>query len=122
MDEIMKFNILTLAGDVRATVEIPCVEEAPDDVKLGFAVIEAAKDQLDLSGTNLAGADLSQTTLRDVIFTDANMQGVNFQDADLSGSDFSGCDLRGADMVGAILMGSNLRGAHMGRERPRMVG
>lgn len=118
----MKYDIHTIAGEVRATVEIPCREDAPDDVKLGFAVIEAAAIKADLSGTNLAGADLSQASLREVIFTDANLQGVNFQDADLSGSDFSGADLRGADMIGAILTYTNLRGAHMGRERPRAVG
>jgi uncharacterized protein YjbI with pentapeptide repeats len=81
-------------------------------------VVEAIKNDANLSYADLRGADLSGANLRG-----ANLSYANLSYADLRGADLSGADLRGAnlsyanlsyaDLRGADLSGANLHGADL---------
>ena len=78
----MQFDIRNrYTGAVQFTAEIDCAEDAPASVKIGLAVIWAARTGADLRVADLRGADL--------------------RGADLSGADLRGADLRVADLRGA---------------------
>ena len=92
------------------------------------AVVEAVKNDADLSDADLRDADLSDANLRDAYLSDANLRDADLSDANLRGAylrgaDLSGADLRDADLSGAYLSGAylsdanlsdaNLRGANM---------
>jgi uncharacterized protein YjbI with pentapeptide repeats len=107
------------------------------------AVVEAVKQNADLSGAYLSGADLRYADLRganlrganlsdaylsdaylsdaylrdanlsDAYLRDANLNGAYLRDANLNGANLRGADLSGADLSGAYLRGADLRDANL---------
>ena len=105
----MQFDIRNrYTGAVQFTAEIDCAEDAPASVKIGLAVIWAAR-----TGANLRGADLRGAELRRSILRGADLRGADLRGADLSGADLRGADLRVADLRGADLRGAYLRDADL---------
>ena len=93
----MQFDIRNrYTGAVQFTAEIDCAEDAPASVKIGLAVIWAARTGADLRGADLRGAELRRSILRG-----ADLRGADLRGADLSGADLRGADLRVADLRGA---------------------
>ncbi len=75
---------------------------------LKHAVVDAAKKNISLSGSDLRDSDL-----RDSDLSGSNLRGSNLRGSDLSGSDLRGSDLSGSDLRGSNLRGSNLRGSDL---------
>jgi len=89
----MQFDIRNrYTGAVQFTAEIDCAEDAPASVKIGLAVIWAAR-----TGADLRGADLRGASLRG-----ANLRGANLRGAILRGADLSGANLSGAKDIPAF--------------------
>jgi len=108
-------------GEIK--VEIDCDPNAPQSIKLGFAVKVAAASRANLSradlsraylsGANLSGANLSRADLSRADLSRANLSRADLSRADLSGADLSGAYLSGANLSGAYLSGAYLSGADL---------
>ena len=75
------------------------------------AVIEAVKNDANLSDANLRGANLRGANLSDAYLSDANLSDADLRGANLRGADLRGAYLSDAYLSGAYLSGADLRGA-----------
>ena len=76
-------------------------------------LIEAVKNDADLSDADLRGADLRGAYLSGAYLSDADLRGAYLSGAYLSGAYLSGADLSGAYLSGAYLSGAYLSGADL---------
>ena len=89
----MQFDIRNrYTGAVQFTAEIDCADDAPASVKIGLAVIWAAR----------TGADLREADLREADLREADLSGADLRGAILRGADLREADLRGAKNIPAF--------------------
>ena len=68
---------------------------------------------LDLKGTDLAGAELAGFDLIGLDLSESDLRGAILEDADLSWANLANANLGGANLAGAHLFEANLRGANL---------
>lgn len=108
----MKFEIRNrFSGKVQFTAEIDCDESTPDSTKIGFAVIWAIKNKVDLIGADLRGADLRDEDLKETILRDTNLERADLRGADLEEADLTCANLTDADLEEANIIRADLSGA-----------
>ena len=98
---MIKIEIKSVFGTVLFTYE-------KENNTIKETLLEALKNNADLSGVNLSGVNLSGADL-----SGADLSGADLSGADLSGVNLSGVNLSGADLSYADLSGANIRYADL---------
>ena len=83
-----------------------------------YIPVDVGGENINLSGTNLAGANIRNAQLQGAWLNGAKLHKAKLRDADLTGAHLNSADLREADLRGAllqetILQAADLRGASL---------